>query len=217
MGLSSSVGNASSFLNGIQAKRVSFNDPCAEISGPCQQSLAFFWRTRLLFYRCCTDDYSLRRWNSGGGTAARHCRSLDVSLEQFSFVQVGCGAGDGPPIARRWEKRPTRCDPKCGQRVGPQISWLETYRLDAEFDSCALESGSLETSMLETDLLTVESEAGALETDLLTVESEAGVLENDQLTAVLEVRASARRRRVGLSQRVRRAALRAGALFRPVG
>ena len=34
MGLSSSVGNASSFLNGIQAKRVSFDDPCAEISGP---------------------------------------------------------------------------------------------------------------------------------------------------------------------------------------
>ena len=33
MGLSSSVGNASSFLDGIQAKRVSFNGPCAEISG----------------------------------------------------------------------------------------------------------------------------------------------------------------------------------------
>ena len=56
-----------------------------------------------------------------------------------------------------------------------------------------------------------------LETDLLTVESEAGALENDQLTAVLEVRDSARCRRVGMTQRVRRAALRAGALFRPLG
>ena len=34
MGLLRFVGNASSFLNGIQTKRVSFNDPCAEISGP---------------------------------------------------------------------------------------------------------------------------------------------------------------------------------------
>ena len=37
---------------------------------------------------------------------------------------------------------------------------METDRLDTEFDSCALEPGSLEASMLETDLLTVESEAG---------------------------------------------------------
>ena len=150
-----------------------------------------------------TEGSSLRRWNSGGRTAARHCGSQDVSLEHTSVVQVVCGAGDVEPFARLWEKRPTRCDPKCGQRVGPQVSWLETDRLDAEFDSWALESGWLETSMLETGLLTAESEAGALE--------------NDQLTAVLELRASARRRRVGMSQRVRRAALRAGALFRPVG
>ena len=167
-----------------------------------------------------TEGSSLRRWSSGRRTAAQHCGS-----------QVVCGAGDVEPFARRWEKRPTRCDPKRGQRVGPQISWIDTDRLDAELDSCALEPGSLETSMLETDLLTVESEAGALETDLLTaesedgaletdlltVESEADVLENDQLTAVLVVRASSRRRRVGMTQRVRRAALRAGALFLPVG
>ena len=34
MGLSSSVGNVSSFLFGIQAKRVSFDGSCAEVSGP---------------------------------------------------------------------------------------------------------------------------------------------------------------------------------------
>ena len=43
------------------------------------------------------------------------------------------------------------------------------------------------------------------------------MLEDDPSMAVLEVRASSRRRRVGMTQRVRRAALRAGALFRPVG
>ena len=187
MGLLRFVGNASSFLNGIQAKRVSNNDPCAEISGP--QSA-----------------------NSGGGRAARHCGSQDVSLEQTSAVQVVCGACDVEPIARRWEKRPTRCDPKCSQRVGPQISWLETDRLVTEFD----------TGALETDRLSMELEAGVLENDRPTAVLEAGVLENDRPTAVLEtsssmVRASVRRRRAGESQRGRRAALQAGALFRPVG
>ena len=79
-----------------------------------------------------TEGYSLRRWNSGAGRAARHCGSQDVSLGQTSAVQVVCGAGDVEPIARRWEKRPTRCDPKCGQRVGPQVTWLETDRLVTE-------------------------------------------------------------------------------------
>ena len=134
-----------------------------------------------------TDGYSLRRWNSGGGRASRQCRFLDASLEQFSADQVVCGAGDGVPLARRWEKRPTRCDPKCGPRVGAQAA------------------------LLETDRLFTELEARALETDRPTA-----VLE----TSASIVRASARRRRVsgaGESQRGRRAALQAGALFRPVG
>ena len=85
--------------------------------------------------------------------------------------------------------------------------------------------------MLETDLLNMESDAGlleddpvhavledgALEADLLSVESEAGLLENDPSMAVSEVRASLRRRRVGMTRRARRAALRAGALSRPAG
>ena len=150
-----------------------------------------------------TEGYSLRRWNSGGIRAARHCGSQDVSLEQTSADQVVCGAGDVEPIARRWEKRPTRCDPKCGQRVGPQISWMETDRLVTEFD----------TGALETDRLSMELEAGVLETDLLTAELEA--LENDRPTAVL-VRPSVRRRRAGESQRGRRAALQAGAVGRRV-
>ena len=79
-----------------------------------------------------TEGCSLRRWNSGGGRAALHCGSQDVSLEQTSAVQVVCGAGDVEPIARRWEKRSTRCDPKCGQRVGPRVTWLETDRLVTE-------------------------------------------------------------------------------------
>ena len=84
-----------------------------------------------------TDGSSLRRWNSGGRRAARHCRFLDDSLEQLSVDQVVCGAGDGVPIAVRWEKRPTRCDPKCGQLVGPQAALLETDRL---FSETALET-----------------------------------------------------------------------------
>ena len=43
------------------------------------------------------------------------------------------------------------------------------------------------------------------------------MLEDDPLMAVSEVRASLRRRRVGTTRRVRRAALRAGALSRPAG
>ena len=74
-----------------------------------------------------TEGYSLRRWNSGGRRAARHCRFLDVSPEQLSADQVVYGAGDGVPIAR-----PTHCDPKCGQRVGPQAALLETDRLFTE-------------------------------------------------------------------------------------
>ena len=125
MGLSSSVGNASSFLKGIQAKRVSFNDPCAEISGPQSAKPGLFSGEPASFFTgvvAGTDGYSLRRWNSGGGRAARHCGSQDVSLEQTSDDQVVCHAGDVEPIARRWERRPTRCDPKCGQRVGPQVT-----------------------------------------------------------------------------------------------
>ena len=64
----------------------------------------------------------------------------------------------------------------------------------------------------EADLLNVAPEDGAL-----TEESEADVLEDDPSMAVSEVRASSRRRRVGMTQRVRRAAWRVGALFRPVG
>ena len=65
--------------------------------------------------------------------------------------------------------------------------------------------------MLETDLLTAESEAGALETDVLVAVVPTAVLE----TSSLMVRASARRRRAGVSRRGRRAALRAGALCQP--
>ena len=102
---------------------------------------------------------------------------------------------------------------------------MEADWLDTEIESCLLERGSLDTRMLETDLLNMESEAGlleddplhavpedgALEADLLSVESEAGLLEDDPLMAVSEVRLPLRRRRVGMTRR-RRAALRAGAL-----
>ena len=80
---------------------------------------------------------------------------------------------------------------------------MEADCLDTEIESCLLERGSLDTRMLETDLLSVESEAG--------------LLEDDPLHAVSEVRASLWRRRVGVTRRARRAALRAGALSRPAG
>ena len=74
-----------------------------------------------------------------------------------------------------------------------------------------------EVGALEADLLHAAPEDGALEADLLSVESEANVLEDDPLMAVSEVRASLRRRHVGVTRRARRAALRAGALSRPAG
>ena len=108
---------------------------------------------------------------------------------------------------------------------------MEADQLDTEIESCLLERGSLDTRMLETDLLNMAPEDGvleadllhavpedgALEADLLSVESEAGLLEDDLLMAVSEVRASLRRRRVGVTRRARRAALRAGASSRPAG
>ena len=135
MGLSSSVGNDSSFLNGIQAKRVSFNDPFAEISGPQSAKPGlFFLRTRLLFTGVVagTDGYSLRRWNSGGEGLPGIVDPSTFLLSKLLTTRLFCGAGDVEPIARRWEKRPTRCDPKCGQRVGPQVVWLESDRLCTE-------------------------------------------------------------------------------------
>ena len=73
------------------------------------------------------------------------------------------------------------------------------------------------TGLLEDDPVHVVLENGALEADLLSVESEAGLLEDDPLLAVSELRASLRRRRVGVTRRARRAAMRAGALSRPAG
>ena len=223
------MGNASSFSNGIQAKRVFFDDPCAEISVPQSAKPGLFSGEPASFFTgvvAGTEGSSLRRWNSGKGTASRHGGSQDLFLEPLPDDQVVSGTGDVEPVSRRWEKRST-----CSQQVEPPTSWMEADRLDTEIESCLLEPGSLETSMLETDLLnvapedgaleadllSVAPEDGALEADLLSVESEANVLEDDPLMAVSEVRASSRRRRVGVTQRVRRAALRAGALFRPAG
>ena len=201
------MGNASSFSNGIQAKRVSFNDPCAEISVPQSAKPGLFSGEP-----ASIEGSSLRRWNSGKGTASRHGGSQDLFLEPLPDDQVVSGTGDVEPVSRRWEKRST-----CSQQVEPPISWMEADRLDTEIESCLLEPGSLEASMLETDLLNVAPEDGALEADLLNAAPEADVLADDPLMAVSEVRASSRRRRVGMTQRVRRAALLAGALFRPVG
>ena len=149
-----------------------------------------------------TEGYSLRRWNSGGGRAARHCGSQDVSLEQISADQVVCGAGDVEPIARRWEKRPTRCD--CWRLIG--CSRRMRRRLILATRCPRISCMVLLSRMFST---------------VPTAELEAGALENDRPTAVLEtsssmVCASVRRRRAGESQRGRRGALQAGALFRPV-
>ena len=204
------MGNASSFSNGIQAKRVSFNDPCAEISVPQSAKPGLFSGEPASFFTgvvAGTEGSSLRRWNTGKGTASW----LGGPQEPFLEPLVS-GTGGVDPVSRRWTKRST-----CSQQVEPPTSWMEADRLDTEIASCLLEPGSLETSMLETALLHAVPEDGALEADLLSVESEAHVLEDDPLMAVSEVRASLRRRRVGTTRRVRRAALRAGALSRPAG
>ena len=200
--------------------------PVQRYQFPRQQSLAFFSGKPASFFTgvvAGTEGSSLRRWNSGKGTASRHGGSQDLFLEPLPDSQVVSGTSDVEPVSRRWEKRST-----CSLQVAPPASWMEADSLDTEIESCLLERGSLDTRMLETDLLNVESEAGLLEddpvsedgvmeADLLSVESEAGLLEDDPLLAVSEVRASLRRRRVGVTRRARRAALRAGALCRPAG
>ena len=223
------MGNASSLSNGIQAKRVSLNDPCAEISVPQPAKPGLFSGEPASFFTgvvAGTEGSSLRRWNSGKGTASWHGGSRDLFLEPLPDGQVVSGTGDVEPVSRRWKSRST-----CSQQVEPPTSWMEADRLDSEIESCLLEPVSLETSMLETDLLNVAPEDGALEADLLhaapedgaleadllSVESEANVLEDDPFMAVSEVRASLRRRRIGMTRRARRAALRAGALSRPAG
>ena len=162
-----------------------------------------------------TDGFSLRRWNCGGRRAARHRRSLDFFLSRsFLLARLFVVLVMGTPIARRWEKKPTRCDPKCGQRVGAEAALLEDDRL-----SMVSEAG-----VRETDRLFTELEAGALETDRLCTELEGGAFETDRPSAVSEtsasmVRASASRRRVsgaGESQRGRRAAWQVDAWFRPL-
>ena len=72
MGLSISVGNAYSFLFGIQAKRVSFDGSSAEVSGPqpAKPGLFSFRETRLPFFTgvvAGSKDYRKRRWQSVGG------------------------------------------------------------------------------------------------------------------------------------------------------
>ena len=195
------MGNASSFSIGIQAKRVSFNDPCAEISVPQSAKPGLFSGEPASFFTgvvAGTEGSSLRRWNSGKGTASWHGGSQELFLEPLPDSQVVSGTCDVVPVSRRWKKRST-----CSLQVAPPASWKEADCLDTEIESCFLERGSLDTRMLETDLLNVESEAG--------------LLEDDPLHAVSEDGASLRRRRVGVTRRARRAALRAGALSRPAG
>ena len=115
MGLWRFVGNASSFSNGIQAKRVSFNDPCAGISVPQSAKPGLFSGEPASFFTgvvAGTEGSSLRRWNSGKGTASRHGGSQDFFLEplpddQVVLVQVMWNrfldAGKrGPPAVSRW-------------------------------------------------------------------------------------------------------------------
>ena len=80
MGLSSSVGNASSFLYGIQAKRVSFNGPCAEVSGPQLAKPGLFSGEPVLFFTGVVTGTNKCRWHSvgGKGKTAQECSGPDV-------------------------------------------------------------------------------------------------------------------------------------------
>ena len=164
MCLSSSVGNASSFLHGIQATRVSFNGPCAEISGPQSAKPRLFSGEPASFFTgvvAVTVGCSTRRWNCGGGRVAQLGRSQDFSVEKLSAGQVVCGTGndalpDKLETGRRWEEKPTRCDPKCGQRVGAVAAALEDDRLSMVLEAGVLEDDRLST-VSETDAAAVEA------------------------------------------------------------
>ena len=67
MGLSSSVGNASSYLYGIQAKRVSFNSSYAEVSGPQSGKPGLFSGEPVSFFTGVVAGTNKRRWLSVGG------------------------------------------------------------------------------------------------------------------------------------------------------
>ena len=88
----------------------------------------------------------------------------------FLAVPVLAG-GDGvvEPPSRRRQKRST-----CSQQVEPSVSWMEADRLVTEIESCVLERGSLDTRMLETDLLNTEPAAGLLEDVPVYAEPDAG-------------------------------------------
>ena len=162
--------------------------PVQRYQFPSQQSLVFFSGEPASFFTgvvAGTEGSSLRRWNSGKGMASWNGGSQDIFLEPPPDGQVVSGTGVVEPVSRRWQKRST-----CSQQVEPPVSWMEADRLVTEIESCLLERGSLDTRMLETDLLNMESDAGlleddpvhvvlengALEADLLSVESEAGLL-----------------------------------------
>ena len=136
------MGNASSFSSGIQAKRVSFNDPCAEISVPQSAKPGLFSGEPASFFTgvvAGTEGSSLRRWNSGKGMASWKGGSQDLFLEPPPDGQVVSGAGVVEPVSRRWQKRST-----CSQQVEPPVSCMEADRLDTEIESCLLERGSLD-------------------------------------------------------------------------
>ena len=78
-----------------------------QISGPQSAKPALFSEEPASFFTgvvAGTEGSSLRRWKSGGRRAARHCGSLDISLEQTSVVQVVCGAGDVEPSSALGEE-----------------------------------------------------------------------------------------------------------------
>ena len=116
------MGNASSFSSGIQAKRVSFNDPCAEISVPQSAKPGLFSGEPASFFTgvvAGTDSSSLRRWSSGKGMASWNGGPEDIFLKPPLDGQVVSGTGVVEPASRRWQKRST-----CSQQVEPPVSWM---------------------------------------------------------------------------------------------
>ena len=88
------VGNASSFSSGIQAKRVSFNDPCAEISVPQSAKPGLFSGEPASFFTGVVAGTVLRRWNGIGGRRrwgpGVQSSSVAASLQKVSApVQPG--------------------------------------------------------------------------------------------------------------------------------
>ena len=93
------VGNASSFSNGIQAKRVSFNDPCAEISVPQSAKPGLFSGEPASFFTGCERLPGMVDPRNFFLSLFLMARLFLVQVMWNRFLDAG---KRGPPAVSRW-------------------------------------------------------------------------------------------------------------------